>query len=79
MFVGKGKPVLTEYLSSFISEVQALMNFSFDNKAKKNVRQILFVCDLPAKKYLKCMAAHESYAGCDHCSVEGVYVSSDRQ
>ena len=75
MFVGKGKPVFTVYLSSFISEVQVLMNSSFDNKAKTVVRQILFVCDLPAKKYLKCVAAHNSYGGCDHCSVEGVYVS----
>lgn len=32
-----------------------------------------FVCDAPAKSFVKCVVGHNSYYGCCECKVEGVY------
>ena len=31
----------------------------------------MFICDTPARAFLKCVKSHTGYFSCDHCEVEG--------
>ena len=32
-----------------------------------------FICDAPARAYLKCVKGHTGYYGCERCTVKGVH------
>ena len=75
IFVGSGKPKSLEvYLHDFISEMLTLKidNLVFNNVTYK-VYIRCFICDAPARQYLKCIVGHGSYYACERCTQCGEY------
>ncbi|XP_046382260.1 uncharacterized protein LOC124153204 [Ischnura elegans] len=72
IFYGEGKPKpLTEYLSEFLKEVRDLKNdnaFAFGRQCQLKFR---YICDAPARAYIKCIVGHNSIHGCERCEQEG--------
>ncbi|XP_016844541.2 uncharacterized protein LOC107981994 [Nasonia vitripennis] len=60
VFAGDGKPESAEeYLCDFVKEI---------NKLQKNG---IFICDSPARSFVKCIVGHCAFAACERCKVRG--------
>ena len=73
LFYGKGKPYsVQEFLSDFISEYKKLKsdNICYINKIF-SVSILAFICDAPARSYLKCIKSHSGYNACERCQIKG--------
>ena len=75
LFCGNTKPnSLREYLSEFISELNALycdgINVQNDTFS---VSKTIFVLDAPARSWVKCIKPHNGYSSCERCEVKGIY------
>ena len=78
LYHGTSKPSnLDEFLEDFLNEYLQLTtdNFHFENIVYI-VKIKAFVCDAPARQFLKCIKAHNGYHGCERCDTEGVYISN---
>jgi hypothetical protein len=76
LYFGKGKPVdVSDFLKDFLNELQHLLSngFKYQNTVIKVVVDC-FICDAPARAYLKNSKSHCAYFGCDKCKQEGEYV-----
>lgn len=64
---------VTDYTSSFLTELTALQQHwvEFQNETL-NVKVNAFICDAPARAFLK---SHNAYSSCQRCTIEGHYVS----
>ncbi|XP_039313852.1 uncharacterized protein LOC120359664 isoform X1 [Solenopsis invicta] len=72
---GKPKP-LDLYLHEFLCELNVLStNGFFYNGQQIKIKLNAFICDAPARAYLKCCTSHNGKYGCEKCSVEGVSIS----
>jgi hypothetical protein len=72
IFAGKGKPPnLEEYLRPFLEEIIQLQHedLEFEGNLYK-VEIASFVCDAPARQFLKAITGHAGYGGCERCSQE---------
>nr|XP_055051614.1 uncharacterized protein LOC129437480 [Misgurnus anguillicaudatus] len=85
LYYGNSKPdPIHEYLSDLIAELQHLMQNGVSNKTiVHKVTLRAFVCDAPARAYLKCIKSHNALHGCERClslgtSVEGRVVHLDK-
>ncbi|KAK9687290.1 hypothetical protein QE152_g36557 [Popillia japonica] len=76
IFCGNAKPKpLSLFLEDFIDELSNLTQNGFDYKRKQYKVQIhSFVCDAPARAYLKCIKSHSGYSSCERCTVHGEYL-----
>lgn len=64
IYFGTSKPCsIDSFFKDFISEVNNL----------SNVRVVRFVCDGPAKSFIKQMKYPNSYHSCNHCNIKGKY------
>ncbi|XP_077263116.1 uncharacterized protein LOC143897983 [Temnothorax americanus] len=74
-FVGTGKPdPLEDYLHSFVEEYLQILNDGLTvGKDKYDIYIRCFICDAPARQYVKCIAGHTSYNGCEKCRQSGDY------
>lgn len=77
IFCGKSKPApLTLFLGDFVSELKHLMNEGLNYKCKVyRIEVHSFICDAPAKAFIKCIKSHSGYSSCDKCTVAGDYVN----
>ncbi|ELT99971.1 hypothetical protein CAPTEDRAFT_107368, partial [Capitella teleta] len=69
LYSGKLKPSDPhEYLSQFVDELQPLFNngFLFNGKTFGLV-SAGFICDTPARAYLKQIKGHNGYSSCEKC------------
>lgn len=75
LFSGFTKPNdLADYLAEFIEESKALLaNGICFGESHFRIVIHSFVCDAPARAFLKCVKGHNSYSGCERCSVHGIY------
>ena len=72
MFCGSGKPPIHKYLEEFVIEFNKLMNSGFHINLKcLPVFVQCFICDTPAKCFLKCVNAFNSREGCEKCIQTG--------
>ena len=76
IFCGKQKPTdpnsfLRPFVDDFKQTCQKLNVIGSDFQLEIHS----FVCDAPAKAYIKCIKGHMGYYGCDKCEVEGKYVN----
>lgn len=85
LFCGNSKPdSLDNYLRDFIEELLGLtQNGLLYNGETFRVDISAFVCDAPARSFLKCIKPFNSYYGCKTCIIKGrwenrVVFSSDR-
>jgi hypothetical protein len=68
---GSSKPPLEQYLDDFISELKLLLDhYDFDGKTIK-ISICSFICDAPAKCYIRCSVPYNAYFGCDKCTQKG--------
>ena len=65
---------MEEYLGKFVDEVKLLEinGLSYDN-CVYNIRINSFVCDAPARAFIKNIKGHSGYYGCEKCIQEGEY------
>ena len=74
LYCGPHKPPLNEFLSTFLTELRDLQENGLQvNGSKVTVSVLAFVCDAPARQFLKQCKGHTGYYGCEKCTVEGVY------
>lgn len=75
IFCGNSKPVpLSYFLENFIDECIFLTREGFIFQGKKFSFEIhSFICDAPAKAFIKCIKGPTGYSCCDKCTVSGVY------
>ena len=76
IYYGNNKPSnLKDFLKQFISEMRDLdANGVTHNNINYEVKLLCFVCDTPARSFLKCNKGHNGYFGCEFCIQRGVYV-----
>lgn len=75
LFYGNSKPTcLSEFLSDFLGEIDSLKEngIAFNDKTI-SVSLLTFVCDAPARAFLKCIKGHTGYNFCERCSIPGSY------
>ena len=76
IFHGKTKPPLNDFIIPFINEFNDLEKNGINFKGKiYGVKIRSFICDAPAKAFVKGIKEHIGYYGCDKCSQVGVYVN----
>lgn len=76
LFCGKSKPApLHAYLVQFVDELVILLRdgFSFEN-INYTVRVHSFICDAPARAFIKSTKQHGGYSACDKCTEQGEYL-----
>lgn len=75
LFHGKTKPPVQEFLASFVKEFNELQENGVEFIDKTyGIRIRCFICDAPAKAFVKCIKGHTGYYGCDKCVQKGVRV-----
>jgi len=74
IFYGNSKPNnLNDYLKDLIEELQILSSgYTFKGHVLK-VNLSFFVCDAPARQFLKCITSHNAYRGCERCCQRGKF------
>ena len=71
LWYGVGKPSSADvYMRDFIDEMKVLQDVGHRNLP---VTLDAFICDTPARDFLKCIVAFNSYDGCERCIVHGTY------
>ena len=75
IFCGLSKPkCVVEYLKQFVRDLKNVLANGIIHKGKLlNVEVSSFVCDAPARAYVKNVKSHNRYSGCDKCDQEGVW------
>lgn len=73
LFCGDSKPSnLIEYLNQFTTEIDQLQTHGIylgDKQINFSIR--CFICDAPARSFLKCTKGHSGYNSCERCDVHG--------
>ncbi|CAN7948609.1 unnamed protein product, partial [Ixodes hexagonus] len=74
VFCGMTKPPLDDFLHQFVDELGDLLTvgLEYDNKHYR-VSLRAFICDAPARSFVKATKGHNSFYGCDNCCVEGQF------
>ena len=75
LYYGKKKPEpVDEYLFDFLSEWRTVRQngISIDNKTY-HFRIKAFMCDAPARAFLKGIVYHTGYNSCERCTIKGGY------
>ncbi|XP_060606312.1 uncharacterized protein LOC132758638 [Ruditapes philippinarum] len=75
IFYGNSKPSsIDDYLSDLVSE---LLNIREDgiriNDEVVDIQIKVFVCDAPARAFLKCIKGHTANHSCERCQIRGEY------
>ncbi|KAB0790109.1 hypothetical protein PPYR_15576, partial [Photinus pyralis] len=77
IFLGDSKPKpLDTYLKNFIEELSLLITNGlnlFDVTYKIKIHS--FICDAPARAFIKCIKSHGGYSCCERCMESGDYVN----
>ena len=78
LYCGRTKPQsLEDFLNEFVADIQAaLKNGVVVNGCDRTVAIHCFVCDAPARAFVKNVKGHTGYFGCDKCTQEGDYVEN---
>lgn len=76
LYCGQAKPnSVKDYLSDFLTELQQLEQDGIIHGRKTlQVTVKAFICDAPARAFLKCIKNHNSYYACERCTIKGTYV-----
>lgn len=77
VYCGSSKPKsLKEYLYDFVQEMKEVLTSGVDfDMNKYNVKLDAFICDAPARAFIKCIKGHSGYHGCERCVQKGLYVN----
>ncbi|XP_052257857.1 uncharacterized protein LOC127862672 isoform X3 [Dreissena polymorpha] len=75
IFYGEGKPnSLEDFLSDFLTELSELIQdgISLEDTLIK-VEANAFICDAPARAFLKSIKGHTGYNACERCTIHGYH------
>lgn len=75
LFCGQAKPSpLNGFLKQFVDELEKLLRDGFDfEDIHYTVKTHSFICDAPARAFIKCTKQHGGYSACDKCTEAGEY------
>ena len=78
LYCGTKKPSsIAEYLEDFVSELCGLLQTGVMHNDHNFAIQIdCFVCDAPARSFIKNVKSHNGYHGCEKCSQRGVHINN---
>ncbi|CAH1114751.1 unnamed protein product [Psylliodes chrysocephalus] len=78
LYYGDSKPAdLETYFQEFIEEINVLQTTGFTYEETNFKFQLkYFICDSPARAFLKCVKSHNGFFSCDKCNVKG-HTSND--
>lgn len=64
-----------DFLADFLEELTRLQQdgIAFKDETLK-VKVNAFICDAPARAFLKCIKGHNAYNSCERCTIKGHYV-----
>lgn len=73
LYFGRGKPpCLEQFLGEFIDEFNDIQENGFEVDGKKfRLSAWNFVCDIPARVYIKNIKGHTGYYSCERCNSRG--------
>ena len=75
LYFGKTKPKsLQDYLKDFVAEIKILEQTGFVGVATGKhylLKLETFVCDAPARAFVKCIKPHNAYNSCERCFQTG--------
>ena len=73
VYSGIGKPKSVElFLSRFVGELNSLLSNGIEIKGTHfKISIMCFVCDRPARSFIKCIKGHTGYYACERCMVKG--------
>ncbi|XP_065662938.1 uncharacterized protein LOC136085550 [Hydra vulgaris] len=76
LFCGNSKPSTAEvFLSDFVAEVKKLKDHGFVTAGSFfTIAVNAFICDAPARAFVKGITSHNGYYGCERCFQVGEYV-----
>ena len=76
LYCGAKKPgSLSDYLQDFVQELSTLLKKGVScGDVHYGLELGCFVCDAPARAFLKNVKSHTAYYGCDKCKQKGVYI-----
>ncbi|CAG9773244.1 unnamed protein product [Ceutorhynchus assimilis] len=80
IFYGEAKPPSADiFLKKFAKELLAIMNHGLIiNEGFVQVKINEFICDRPAKSFIKCVVSFNAYDGCIKCTVRGEFFKTER-
>lgn len=75
VYCGQSKPnSVDEYLKDFIQEYKILCNSGLVIDSKLYAVSIVgFICDAPARAFVKVIKGHTGYYGCERCTQKGIH------
>ena len=78
LWVGKSKPSNSNsFLERLVEELKSLENEGFHYQGVNiEIQAVNFVCDTPARAFVKKNKGHTGYYGCDNCIQSGEWVNS---
>lgn len=73
VFSGNQKPNnLQQYLSPFVQEMNLLLREGIEIERRIfEIKIMSFVCDRPARSFIKCIKGHNGYYACERCTIRG--------
>jgi hypothetical protein len=76
LYLGTTKPCsIVQFLGDFVKEFADIEQSGVSvNNVKYSVRISNFICDAPARSYVKQCKSHNSYHGCERCVDEGSFL-----
>lgn len=77
-FCGKSKPnSVNKFLKECITEIKELVKDGINiEKVHFTVEILGFVCDTPARSFLKCCKGHGGFYACERCEIKGISIKN---
>lgn len=78
VYSGVSKPAnVQEYLQEFIVDMKAVSQSGivYNGVHFRVPLPDAFICDAPARAFLKCSKGHTGYYGCERCNQKGQYIN----
>jgi hypothetical protein len=78
LWQGSSKPSsANDFLLNLVEELSELQMTGLIHREKRHSIKIAnFVCDTPARSFIKMTKGHTGYSGCDNCSQSGEYIDN---
>lgn len=81
LYYGDSKPAsINEFFRDFVQEAKRLTNDGIVIKSTRYTFEIMaFVCDTPARAFIKCVKAHNAFYGCERCETRGLTIARNKR
>ena len=75
IFYGRSKPAnVSDYLKEFISDLKDILQNPTISGKEYNISVCAFICDAPARAFIKCTKSYNGYYGCERCIQKGKWL-----